>query len=104
MNTTTLPNADFKINARLGTEAAAQLGALMRKTGLSMSEIVRASLAHYHEAVVLAGKPRATSRIASMAGRYESRGADTGRLSSDYKQMLGEGLAAKHGATQRPAQ
>lgn len=104
MNTTALPKPDFKINARLGAEAAAQLGALMRKTGLSMSEIVRASLAHYHEAVVLAGMPRATSRIATMAGRYESRGTDAGRLSSDYKQMLGEGLSAKHGATRPRAE
>jgi Ribbon-helix-helix protein, copG family len=103
MNTTTLPNADFKINARLGTEAAAQLRALMRKTGLSMSEIVRASLAHYHEAVVLAGKPKATSRIASMAGRYESRGTEAGRLSGDYKNMLGDGLASKHGKPRHPA-
>jgi Ribbon-helix-helix protein, copG family len=100
MNTATLssPAEHLKINARLGAGSVAQLKALTRETGLGVSEIVRVSLAHYHEAVFQAKKPIPKSKIVAMAGKYASTGPDSGRLSTDYKRIFGEILEEKYKA------
>lgn len=104
MNTFTLPQQSdgLKINARLGASAAAQLHALTRKTGLGISEIVRLSLAHYHETVMQTSKVMPKSKIVAMAGKYGSTGPDSGRLSTDYKRLFGEGIAKKYGLSAKP--
>jgi hypothetical protein len=98
MNTATLssPADNLKINARLGASSVAQLKALTRETGLGVSEIVRMSLAHYHETVFQAKKPVAKSKIVEMAGKYASSGTDSGRLSTEYKRIFGEILEEKY--------
>jgi hypothetical protein len=100
MNTATLssPAEHLKINARLGAGSVAQLKALTRETGLGVSEIVRVSLAHYHEAVFQAKKPIPKSKIVAMAGKYASTGPDSGRLSTDNKRIFGEILEEKYKA------
>jgi hypothetical protein len=93
----------LKINARLGANTAAQLNALTRKTGLGISEIVRLSLNHYHQAVMTDKIP--PSKIVAAAGKYASSGEDSGRLSTNYKRLFGEGIAKKYGLTAKaPAQ
>jgi Ribbon-helix-helix protein, copG family len=87
----------LKINARLGANTAAQLSALTRKTGLGISEIVRLSLNHYHQAVMADKIP--PSKIVAAAGKYASSGEDSGRLSAEYKRLFGEGIAKKYGLT-----
>jgi Ribbon-helix-helix protein, copG family len=97
------PSDSLKINARLGANAAAQLNALTRKTGLGISEIVRLSLNHYHQAVMTDKIP--PSKIVAAAGKYASSGEDSGRLSTEYKRLFGEGIAKKYGLTAKaPAQ
>lgn len=100
MNTLTASHQldGLKINARLGAGAAAQLRALTRKTGLGISEIVRLSLAHYHETVMQTNQPKAT-RIVSMTGKYGSAVPDADTLSSRSKEMFGDAVAAKYGLT-----
>jgi hypothetical protein len=99
MNTATLTSSaeSLKINARLSSNAAAQLSALTRKTGLGISEIVRLSLSHYHQVVM--NDTIAPSKIVANAGKYASSGEDSGRLSTDYKRIFGEGIAKKYGLT-----
>lgn len=101
MNTVSLPQHQdgLKINARLSASAAEQLNALTRKTGLGISEIVRLSLAQYHETVMQTSKPRPKSKIAAMAGKYGSTGPDAGTLSTRYKELYADGIAAKYGLT-----
>lgn len=89
----------LKINARLGAGSVAHLKALTRETGLGVSEIVRASLAHYHEAVFQAKKPKVKSKIVEMVGKYASTGPDSGRLSTEYKRIFGEILEEKYKAS-----
>ncbi len=97
MNTAAHPPTSLKINARLAGDAAEQLHYLVHKTGLSVSEIVRLSLAHYHQAIESSQKPKPKSRIAEMAGKYGSSGEYSGQLSTQYKQLFGEAIAKKHG-------
>ncbi len=98
------PSNSLKINARLSASAAAQLNALTRKTGLGISEIVRLSLAHYHETMMQANQPKAKSRIVSMAGKYGSQGPDAGTLSTRYKELYAQGIAAKYGLAAKTSQ
>lgn len=96
MNTTVQPPTPLKINARLAGDAAAQLHQLVRKTGLSVSEIVRLSLAHYSQAIEASQKPKPKSRIAAMAGKYASSGEYSGQLSTRYKEIYAQDMAKKH--------
>jgi Ribbon-helix-helix protein, copG family len=96
MNTATHTSAPLKINARLPGDAAAQLNQLVRKTGLSVSEIVRLSLAHYSQAIEASQKPKPKSRIAAMAGKYTSSGEYSGQLSTRYKEIYALDMAKKH--------
>jgi hypothetical protein len=99
MNALALSNQQdcLKINARLSASATAQLQALTKKTGLGISDIVRLSLNHYHQAVMTEKFP--PSKIVAMAGKYGSSGEDSGRLSTEYKRLFGEGIAKKYGLT-----
>ena len=104
MNTAALSQQQdgLKINARLSASAAAQLSSLTKKTGLGISEIVRLSLNHYHQTVMAEKFP--PSKIVAMAGKYASTGPDSGRLSTDYKRLFGEGIAKKYGLSAQPLQ
>ncbi|NJM43637.1 MAG: ribbon-helix-helix protein, CopG family [Brachymonas sp.] len=104
MNTATQNSAPLKINARLAGDAAAQLHQLVRKTGLSVSEIVRLSLANYAQVIEASQKPKPKSRIAEMAGKYASTGEYSGQLSTRYKELFGDAIAKKYGLSAKVPQ
>lgn len=82
----------MRINARLDADSGRQLQYLMETTGLSVSDLVKASLAHYYEAVRSERPPR-LARLLAVAG---SQGSGRGDLSVRSKQSLDESLAVKH--------
>ncbi len=89
--------SDARINARLDGKAAAQLHYLTATTGLGVSEVVRASLAHYYQAQRAVQTP-ALRHLAPLVGAFRSGSADT---SSRVKEVMAEHLGAKHGISTR---
>ena len=85
--------AEPRINARLDTQACAQLAYLTATTGLGISEVVRMSLAHYYRAQRTAQTP-ALKHLMPLVGRFRSGQADT---SERVKQVVAEHIAAKLG-------
>lgn len=91
-------NPESRINARLDAQTAAQLDYLVATTGLGVSEIVRASLAHFYEAQ-RAGQAASLKHLMPLVGRFRSGQSAT---SAQVKQVVAEYLDAKHGAADRP--
>ena len=88
------PATDSRINARLDAHAAAQLHYLTATTGLGVSEVVRASLAHYYQAQRAQQTP-ALRHLLPLVGRFCSGRADT---SEQVKQVVAQHLDAKRAA------
>lgn len=88
------PVTDSRINARLDAHAAAQLHYLTATTGLGISEVVRASLAHYYQAQRAQQTP-ALRHLLPLVGRYRSGRTDT---SAQVKQVVARHLEAKRAA------
>lgn len=84
---------ESRINARLDAHAAAQLQYLTATTGLGVSEVVRASLAHYYQAQRAQQAP-ALRHLLPLVGGFRSGRSDT---SARVKQVVAEHLEAKHG-------
>jgi hypothetical protein len=84
----------MRINARLDAETERQLRYLMESTGLSVSDVVKSSLAHYYEAV-WSDRPPQLARLLAVAG---SKGSGRSDISLRTKQALTESLTAKHRA------
>jgi hypothetical protein len=82
---------ESRINARLDAHATAQLQYLTATTGLGVSEVVRASLAHYYQAQRAQQAP-VLRHLAPLVGRYRSGRADT---SARVKEVVAEHLARK---------
>ncbi len=89
--------SDVRINARLDAKAAAQLHYLTATTGLGVSEVVRASLAHYYQAQRAVQTP-ALRHLKPLVGAFKTGSADA---SSRVKQVVAEHLLAKHGIATR---
>ncbi len=87
--------SEARINARLDEQAAAQLDYLVTTTGLGVSEVVRASLAHYYSAQRLL-RPPALPHLTPLIGRFRSGHADT---SSQVKRVVADYLDGKLQAT-----
>lgn len=88
------PATESRINARLDAHAAAQLDYLTATTGLGISEVVRASLAHYYQAQRAQQTP-ALRHLLPLVGRYRSGRVDT---SAQVKQVVAQYIGAKHDA------
>ena len=82
---------DARINARLDAQAASQLDYLTTTTGMGVSEVVRASLAHYY-ATQRARQTPALVHLTPLIGRFRSGRKDT---SSRVKQVVADYLGAK---------
>jgi len=83
----------MRINARFDEQAEQQITWLTEATGQSVSHVVREAVAVYYRQV-RAAQHRLPSRLLASIGAADSGHADT---ASDYKRLLAEGLAAKHG-------
>lgn len=91
---TTATKAESRINARLDAEIARKLQELMRLEGKSVTQIIKASIAHYHAAACQrSAEPRAALTRTGFIGCGEAA-AD---LATNYKQSLAKTLARKHG-------
>ena len=84
--------AVYRINARLDATRAGKLDALARATGASVSDVIRDAIDHYHASVAGGGSEglKALEKLVCCA-----RGPR--ELSRNYKRLLTESLAVKHG-------
>ena len=82
----------MRINARLNDESQAQIDYLTQTTGQSVSNVVREALARYHRDV--RASQGGLRHFAKLIGQGDSGRTD---LATDYKQLILESTAAKHG-------
>lgn len=96
MKSTAIPAAvsESRINARLDAQAAAQLDYLVATTGLGVSGVVRASLAHFYQAQ-RAGQVTSLKHLMPLVGRFHSGHCGT---SAQVKQVVAQYLDARRGA------
>ena len=80
-----------RINARLDARRAGKLEELARATGVSMSDVIREAIDHYHASLPRGGKGRIALRklVGSAQGPRD--------LSRRYKRYLAKDLNDKHG-------
>lgn len=83
----------MRINARFDEQAERQITWLTEATGQSVSHVVREAVALYYRQVK-AEQRRVPTRLLASIGAADSSHADT---ASDYKRLLADALAAKHG-------
>jgi hypothetical protein len=81
----------MRVNARLDAESTRQLEYLLEATGVGVSDVLKASLAHYC-AAVRASRPPALSRLRPWIGTLGSGRSD---VSVRSKELLQESLTAK---------
>jgi hypothetical protein len=81
----------MRVNARFEGEAERQLNELVEMTGLGVSEVLRASVQHYHDQ--MRAQRSGLAHFAAFVGRGRSGRAD---VAGGYKARLTEGWAAKH--------
>jgi len=81
----------MRVNARLDTEGQRQLEYLLEATGSGVSDVLKASLAHYYSAVRADRAPRLT-RLLTYIGKTGSGRSD---VSVRVKELLTDAIAAK---------
>ena len=82
----------MRVNARLDEATQQQLEYITQATGQSVSHVVRESLARYYAAV--RAEHVGLRHFAKVIGQGDSGRTD---LATNYKQIITEALAAKHG-------
>jgi len=86
----------MRINARLDGNTEQQLQYITESTGQSISQVVRDSVSMYYAHVRT--EPKGLLNFARWIGKGNSGHSDT---ASNYKQILAESWAAKHGLPKR---
>jgi hypothetical protein len=86
-----------RINARLDAAAAKRFDEIIKAKGYSVTEAIKAAIDLLHKEVV-PEKRRPTPILDSLIGRF--KGADP-NISTNYKELLAQGWAEKHGITLR---
>jgi protein-arginine kinase activator protein McsA len=92
MTNTTSPES--RINARLDADITRKLHELMRLERKSVTEVIKASIAHYH--AVTCQRSAAPHKALVQSGFIGCAEASSD-LSTTYKRSLGKTLARKHG-------
>lgn len=82
----------MRVNARLDEATSQVLRQLMKETGMSVTEIIRASIHRFHLQERVASPPPAET-FADLIGSFEG----PVELSTEYKAVLRDSLTAKHG-------
>ena len=82
----------MRINARLDDDAQQQINYLTQTTGQSVSHVVREAVARYYTQT--RARQGGLQHFAKLIGQGDSGRTD---VASNYKQLLTETLAAKHG-------
>ena len=87
----------MRVNARLEGEYERQMEFLVQRTGLGVSDVIKASIDCYYRSLRDTEKPR-FSHLRAAIGRHGSGRTD---VSSRTKSLLDESLARKHGRNAR---
>lgn len=77
----------MRINARLDDNAADKLDYLQRKTGLSLSDVIRESIEHYY-AEVRDRAERDAAALDALVGAFAGSDDSPPDLSANYKRYL----------------
>jgi len=87
----------MRVNARFEGEYERQVEYLTEATGMGVSDVLKASVEYYYQAVRAKQKPQLTS-LRAFIGKLDSGRGD---IASRYKEVVGEAVAAKHGKPAR---
>jgi predicted Ser/Thr protein kinase len=83
----------MRVNARFEGEYERQVEYLTQTTGMGVSDVLKASVEYYYQAMRAKGKPR-LDNLRAFIGKQDSGRSD---VSSRYKELLGDATATKHG-------
>jgi hypothetical protein len=81
----------LRVNARLDAESQRQLEYLLEATGSGVSDVLKASLAHYYATVRADRAPRLTH----LSGYIGKQGSGQSDVSVRVKELLTDTIAAK---------
>ena len=90
----------MRVNARFEGEHEEQVEYLTQATGMGVSDVLKASVEYYYQAMRAKDKPR-LNNLRAFIGKGDSGRSD---VATRYKEMLGEATAAKHGKRTRSAE
>ena len=82
----------MRVNARFDLDAETQVAYLSQVTGMGVSEVLRASVQHYYDAV--RARQTGLKHLSTFIGQGDSGRGD---IAGSYKARLAEGWSAKHG-------
>jgi hypothetical protein len=83
----------MRVNARFEGEYERQVEYLTETTGMGVSDVLKASVEHYYQAMRAKGKPQ-LNNLRAFIGKLDSGRSD---ISVRYKEVLSDALVAKHG-------
>ena len=83
----------MRVNARFDDDYAKRMEYLTRATDMGVSEVIKASVLYYYEAVRGQQKPQLT-HLSQWIGKASSGRSD---VASNYKNLLSDSFADKHG-------
>jgi hypothetical protein len=89
----------MRVNARFEGDYERQVEFLTEATGMGVSDVLKASVAHYYQAVRAKGKPKLT-HLQAFIGKQSSGRSD---VSSRAKELFGEVVAGKRATRKQPA-
>lgn len=81
----------MRVNARLDGEYERQVEFLIEATGMGVSDVLKASVAHYYKEISAAARPQ-LSNLRSFIGKQGSGRQDVSRRA---KELFGESVARK---------
>jgi len=89
----------MRVNARFEGDYERQVEFLTEATGMGVSDVLKASVAHYYQAVRAQRKPKLT-HLQAFIGKHSSGRSD---VSSRSKELFGEAVASKRAGRKQPA-
>lgn len=88
----------MRVNARFEGEYERQVEFLTQATGMGVSDVLKASVEYYYQAMRAKGKPQ-LNNLRDYIGKQDSGRSD---VSSRYKDLYGDAVAGKHGKHGKP--
>jgi hypothetical protein len=82
----------MRVNARFDGEYEKQMEFLTEATGLGVSEVLKASVAHYYQ-MVSASTP---SKLPNLRRFIGGRGSGRSDVSAKTRELVSDGVAVKH--------
>lgn len=82
----------MRVNARFDGEYEKQMEFLTEATGLGVSEVLKASVAHYYQMVSASSR----SKLPNLSRFIGGQGSGRPDVSARTRELVGGGLAVKH--------